>query len=150
MLTLARLSSLSLHVAGIKTAIKWAKPSHRSGPDSISPVLFLTTGPDPPLLLLNLLSLPMSCVTFLSQWKTSIILPHTKNGSTLDPQNFCSTNRTQVPSRLGDNVVTEQLVNFLTTNNLIISQNGFLGGLLCLALRFDFLNLAAESADSHR
>lgn len=83
----------------------------------MSPDRFHTAGQDLPLLLPNLLSLPMSRATFPSQWKTSIILPHHRIFSMHDFENFLSINHTLAPSVLVRKPFEVHLVNPLATNN---------------------------------
>lgn len=96
---------------------KCAKPSHRPGPEGVRAVLFDTTDPEAPLLLLSWFAPSVTGIAFPSRWKNPIIVPLHKKGLSPDPEEFQLINRAQILSMLGK-AVEKQLVKFLTTHNL--------------------------------
>lgn len=115
------------------------------------PVLSRTIGPGLPLLFRSLFSLSVCRISFLSHWKTSVIVPFSEKGSMHDPENFCHTTYTPVPFRLVEKHAREQSVNSPTTQNLTNpSQHGFLRRRSCQTCQLDVLELISQKAESHR
>lgn len=107
------------------------------------PLKFRTAGPEYPLILLNLYLLSMSGATFPPQWKTFNNVLHHKHGSMHEH----SINHNPVLPRF---ISKEQLVNFLTTHNLMNpSQHVFLERPFLPRSSFWRLEPSYQSAYSH-
>ena len=62
-----------------------------------------------------------------SSWKSAIVTPVFKKGSSSDPANYRPISQTSVFCKLMERAVTEDITNYMLKNNLISSQqHGFL------------------------
>ncbi len=60
-------------------------------------------------------------------WKTAIVTPFYKKGSSSDPANYRPISQTSVFCKLMERVITAEMTDYLLKNNVISKhQNGFL------------------------
>ncbi|MBM6549250.1 RNA-directed DNA polymerase [Streptococcus dysgalactiae] len=148
-LTTDSFGSVLFTLNDIQKRLSSIRPSLRPGPDGVPPALFKLGGPDIGIFLLNLFTLSMKDSTFPVQWKSSIVIPHHKKGPLYDTSCYRPINHTPIVSRLMERIVKEQIVEFLTSRNLISDrQHGFLKSRSCVTCQLDFLNHVTTAADN--
>lgn len=137
MLSLVKLSAISIDVAGIMTETKCATldgliASHQS---CFEPLVQI-------FLCFFFKNSCFPCLALLSRhsWRAPISF-YAKKGAIHDPENFRPIIHSPDVSKLMKDVLQEQLVNFLTIHSLITpSQRSFLGVRFYFTFQFDFLN----------
>lgn len=108
-------------------------PFHRPGSGGVQRALFRSGKPRITLLWLNLFSTSMLTGALPVQQKVSTIVPILINKPVHDPQNYRPVNQTPILTRLMERMAKDQLVDFLTTKELISEfQHGFLKRRFCL------------------
>ncbi len=116
-------------------------PSKACGLDGITARLVKACGDTilPPLH--YLFNLSLSTLTFPDQWKSAIVTPLFKAGSTSDPNNYRPISVLPVISKLLERLIHNQMSEYLTSNNLLSpNQYKFRKGYSTGTCLIDFLD----------
>ena len=122
-----KLTNITFSPESIYATITKIKPKYTIDPEGYSPHLLKK--------LLPALSLPLSLIfnTFISvskipqNWKTAIVTPIFKKGSSSDPHNYRPVSVTSVFCKVMERIIVSEITAHLYKNNLITSdQHGFL------------------------
>ena len=130
----ARNNSVSLYDIALnkdllKSSLKRLKPGKASGPDDISSRELRLIGDAFLDCFMPLAQRSILECKFPSQWKQAQVKCLHKKGSTLDCGNYRPISLLSIPGKLLENVVSQQLDNFLYGSNLIsMNQWGFRKG----------------------
>ena len=130
----ARNNSISLYDIALnkdllKSSLKGLKPCKASGPDDISSRELRLIGDAFLDCFMPLAQRSILECKFPSQWKQAQVKCLHKKGSTLDCGNYRPISLLSIPGKLLENVVSQQLDNFLYGSNLIsMNQWGFRKG----------------------
>ena len=125
----ASLYNIALNRDLLKSSLRCLKPGKASGPDDISNKELYLIGDAfldcfMPLAQRSILECKLP-----SQWKQAQVKCLHKKGNTLDCENYRPISLLSIPGKLLENVVSQQLDNFLYSNNLIsLNQWGFRKG----------------------
>ena len=125
----ASLYNIALNRDLLKSSLRCLKPGKASGPDDISSKELYLIGDAfldcfMPLAQRSILECKLP-----SQWKQAQVKCLHKKGNTLDCENYRPISLLSIPGKLLENVVSQQLDNFLYSNNLIsLNQWGFRKG----------------------
>lgn len=128
--TTASLSNINLNKNLLKLSFERLKSGKANGPDDISCKELRLIGEDLFLdCFMPLAQRSISECKFPSQWKQAKVKCLHKKGSTFDYSNYRPISLLSVPGKLLENVISQQLHNFLYDNNLItLNQWGFRKG----------------------
>lgn len=126
----ASLSNINLNKNLLKLSFKHLKSGKANGPDDISSKELRLIGADSFLDCFKpLAQRSISECKFPSRWKQAKVKCLHKKGSTLECGNYRPISLLSIPSKLLENVISQQLDNFLYDNNLItLNQWGFRKG----------------------
>ena len=123
------LSNIALNKDLLKSSLKCLKPGKASGPDDISSRGLRLIGDVFLDCFMPLAQRSILECKFPSQWKQAQVKCLHKKGSTLDCGNYRPISLLSIPGKLLENVVSQQLDNFLYGNNQIsLNQWGFRKG----------------------
>ena len=123
------LYDIALHKDLLKSSLKRLKPGKASGPDDISSRELRLIGDAFLDCFMPLAQRSILECKFPSQWKQAQVKCVHKKGSTLDCGNYRPISLLSIPGKLLENVVSQQLDNFLYGSNLIsMNQWGFRKG----------------------
>ena len=119
--TNSELGSVLFSIQSVHHVLMKLKRSHSSGPDGIPNVLLknmaqVLLGP------LALLFKRRTAVVFITKiWKTTRIVPILKKGSTWKASNYRLISLTSTVSKVIKRIITDQLMFYLSDNNLLSS-----------------------------
>jgi hypothetical protein len=132
----------------VEASIDRLKKDSAPGPDQIRPRLLkeLKKQVSKPLSIIFRKSLDRGEVP--KEWKKAKVVPIYKKGSKGDPGNYRPVSLTSVPCKLLENIIKEEVMDHLLTQDLINdSQHGFLPGRSCATNLTIFLDAATKIID---
>ena len=98
-----------------------------------------------------LFNLSISSLTFPDQWKSAIVTPLFKSGSTSDPNNYRPISVLPVISKLLEPLIHNQMTDHLTASNPLSSnQYGFRKGYSTGTCLVDFLDVVYDNIENAR
>ena len=123
------IDNISFHIPKLVRIIRNIKSKNKlsCGPDGYPAKLLTALAPVIAEPLSQMYSSFLSVGKMPSSWKSAIVTPVFKKGSSSDPANYRPISQTSVFCKLMERAVTEDITNYMLKNNLISSQqHGFL------------------------
>lgn len=132
--------------AGIEKLINDLPFNSAPGPDGISTKLLKLTKEVSCVLLSSLFNQSLSSCDIPVDWRHAKVTPVFKNGSKMCITNYRPISLTSVPSKLMEHVIYSQIMNHLSSNNLLFAnQHGFRRSLSCESQLFELTTDIHES-----
>ena len=120
--TNSELGSVLFNGQSVHHALMKLKRSHSGGPDGIPNVLLKNMARVLSRPLALLFERSMAVVFIPKICKTARIVPLLKKGRPLKASNYCPISLTSTVSKVMERIITDQLISYLSDNNLLSSQ----------------------------
>ena len=130
----------------ITKAIEMMNTNKSSGSDGIHPFVVHNCVNSFAQLLSNFFKASFSTGILPRQWKECNITPIFKKGDRIDPSNYRPISLTAIPCKIMERIVRDVMIDHLTVNNLIASQqHGFVRSKSCLTNLLETIDVVTDS-----
>ena len=128
------------------TKIKKLKTASAPGPSDISPRFLQDHISSMSGALTHIFNLSMQTGDVPFAWKCANVTPAFKKGSRVKPENYRPISLTEIPCKLMESIICDEIVEHLSSNQLIrSSQHGFLRKKSCLKNQLSFLEILTNA-----
>ena len=142
------LVSIDCHGPEVEAKLKGLKPDKAPGSDGFLPKVLKAVRKGAAPHLCQIFNRSLATGEVPRDFRSADVCPIHKKGPLTDKGNYRPISLTSVPGKVLESIIKDRIVNFLETNNLIVtSQHGFRHGRSCVTNLLDFYNHVFRECD---